>query len=241
MENLPKENVAILFMNQARDVQKLIENLSEKELTPSIITAEDDPTSFDAFIIPDFNESVIKSTHDQHKELLDKIRLEGTKGKPILALGNSAKLVIENHFIPELQDLKIEEKQEALLPLNVSLINTLSRKTVFNKELEEDEVVKAILRTGHASLQLKANELDEKEKASITNKLFINDQIAFCYCNEEGSIEETSEINPIKAIENIAGITNKRGNILAIFPHVEIHDKLLKSIKNHILEEKKWE
>ncbi|TDQ66619.1 phosphoribosylformylglycinamidine synthase [Maritalea mobilis] len=46
-----------------------------------------------------------------------------------------------------------------------------------------------------------------------------NGQIAFRYCDENGNV--TLEANPNGSIENIAGITNKQGNVLGMMPHPE--------------------
>ncbi len=46
-----------------------------------------------------------------------------------------------------------------------------------------------------------------------------NNQIVFKYCDENGEV--TKEANPNGSIENIAGIVNKRGNVLGMMPHPE--------------------
>tara|TARA_B100001741_G_scaffold232444_1_gene193599 strand:- start:320 stop:1003 length:684 start_codon:yes stop_codon:yes gene_type:complete len=46
-----------------------------------------------------------------------------------------------------------------------------------------------------------------------------NNQIALSYCNKNGEVNE--ENNPNGAIENIAGIFNKKKNILGMMPHPE--------------------
>lgn len=46
-----------------------------------------------------------------------------------------------------------------------------------------------------------------------------NGQIAFRYCDSDGNV--TLEANPNGSINNIAGITNKRGNVLGMMPHPE--------------------
>ena len=50
-------------------------------------------------------------------------------------------------------------------------------------------------------------------------KLKDNDQIIFSYCNENGDI--TNESNPNGSLLNIAGITNKKGNVVGLMPHPE--------------------
>jgi phosphoribosylformylglycinamidine synthase I len=55
-------------------------------------------------------------------------------------------------------------------------------------------------------------------------------QILFRYCTLTGEINEES--NPNGSLDNIAGITNKKGNILGMMPHPErASDPLLKSIE----------
>lgn len=46
-----------------------------------------------------------------------------------------------------------------------------------------------------------------------------NRQIVFRYCSPEGEISE--EANPNGSLHNIAGITNKEGNVLGMMPHPE--------------------
>ena len=46
-----------------------------------------------------------------------------------------------------------------------------------------------------------------------------NKQVVFRYCTEAGEI--TPEANPNGSIDNIAGIVNRRGNVLGMMPHPE--------------------
>lgn len=46
-----------------------------------------------------------------------------------------------------------------------------------------------------------------------------NNQIIFRYCNAEGEVLE--EANPNGAVENIAGISNAKGNVIGMMPHPE--------------------
>ena len=55
-----------------------------------------------------------------------------------------------------------------------------------------------------------------------------NNQIAVTYCNEDGKNSE--EFNPNGTLSNIAGIFNKKKNILGMMPHPErMIDKSLSS------------
>jgi phosphoribosylformylglycinamidine synthase len=46
-----------------------------------------------------------------------------------------------------------------------------------------------------------------------------NNQIVFRYCSASGEISD--EFNPNGALDNIAGIVNKKGNVLGMMPHPE--------------------
>lgn len=46
-----------------------------------------------------------------------------------------------------------------------------------------------------------------------------NNQIIFQYCDKEGSVNK--EANPNGALDNIAGIINREGNVLGMMPHPE--------------------
>jgi phosphoribosylformylglycinamidine synthase I len=51
------------------------------------------------------------------------------------------------------------------------------------------------------------------------DELEINGQVIYRYCDELGN--ETAEANPNGAIRNIAGISNKAGNVFGMMPHPE--------------------
>lgn len=53
----------------------------------------------------------------------------------------------------------------------------------------------------------------------ILDGLEANDQVIYRYCDADGNI--TAEANPNGAIRNIAGISNKEGNVFGMMPHPE--------------------
>jgi phosphoribosylformylglycinamidine synthase len=54
---------------------------------------------------------------------------------------------------------------------------------------------------------------------SVLKKLEDNGQVVFRYCTPSGEV--TPEANPNGALNNIAGITNVKGNVLGMMPHPE--------------------
>jgi phosphoribosylformylglycinamidine synthase len=61
----------------------------------------------------------------------------------------------------------------------------------------------------------------------------------FQYCDEHGNIVDEFPINPNGSYANLAGIANKRGNVLALMPHPErtfAGDPLFRSMHDYIKE-----
>tara|TARA_B100001971_G_C18226356_1_gene560723 strand:- start:1580 stop:1930 length:351 start_codon:yes stop_codon:yes gene_type:complete len=56
---------------------------------------------------------------------------------------------------------------------------------------------------------------------TLVKKLEKNKQIIFKYCDNKGKIVDKFPINPNGAVYNIAAISNKEGNVMAIMPHPE--------------------
>jgi phosphoribosylformylglycinamidine synthase len=54
---------------------------------------------------------------------------------------------------------------------------------------------------------------------STLSSLTANKQIVFRYCTPDGAV--TPDANPNGSLDNIAGITNERGNVLGMMPHPE--------------------
>lgn len=58
-------------------------------------------------------------------------------------------------------------------------------------------------------------------KDEVITKIFSNNQVLFQYCDSEGDVSRGYPWNPNGSIKNIAGITNKDGNIIGLMPHPE--------------------
>jgi phosphoribosylformylglycinamidine synthase I len=81
------------------------------------------------------------------------------------------------------------------------------------------------------------------------DKLQKNNQILFRYCDARGNI--TDESNPNGSLYNIAGISNREGNIIGMMPHPERAVekilgsadglKLFESVRNHFMRSVKLE
>lgn len=83
-------------------------------------------------------------------------------------------------------------------------LKVMNNKTPFTSLYSEGEVIK--LPIAHGDGCYVSNDINK-------------DQITFAYCDKNGNINEDS--NPNGSIQNIAGIINKKGNVLGMMPHPE--------------------
>ena len=117
------------------------------------------------------------------------------RGGKVLGICNGFQILCESHLLPG-----------ALLRNNNQQYIC---KNIFIKD-REDHVFKIPIAHGEGRYYADEKTLDELEK---------NGQIIFRYCNEEGEV--IPEANPNGSIRNIAGISNKTGNVFGMMPHPE--------------------
>jgi phosphoribosylformylglycinamidine synthase len=91
--------------------------------------------------------------------------------------------------------------------INLATINKLS---AFTSLVPENKVLR---------IPIAHNEGNYFAGKEVIDELESENRIVFKYCNNEGVISEDS--NPNGSINNIAGIINKKGNVLGMMPHPE--------------------
>ena len=89
-------------------------------------------------------------------------------------------------------------------------IRTENNKTPFTLSCRKRQIMKIPIAHNEGNYYIDKKGLKVLEK---------NNQIVFRYCDTRGKTK--SESNPNGALKNIAGIVNKKGNILGMMPHPE--------------------
>ena len=174
--------------------------------------------------------------------IINIIKKESEKGKPVLGICNGAQILVESGMVPGINKYY----------LSSSLTNN---KRVVNKE---------VLGTGyynswaHISCAIDPNKsaftrlLNSGESIhipfahaegrfvipeSLLEILINNDQIPFRYCDNNGNIINQFPTNPNGSMYNIAALSNASGNVMAIMPHPERTvngDKIFLSMHDYI-------
>ena len=96
-------------------------------------------------------------------------------------------------------------------------IKVISNQTKFTNKYKNNQTLKINIAHNEGNFFTDKNNLKELKDENL---------IAFKYCDEKGTISESS--NPNGSLENIAGIFNKNKNILGMMPHPErMVDKMI--------------
>ena len=82
--------------------------------------------------------------------------------------------------------------------------------TPWTSAYQQGEVIRLPIAHGEGRYYADAETLAELEH---------NHQVIFRYCGENGEVSQGS--NPNGSLNNIAGICNRRGNVLGMMPHPE--------------------
>ena len=174
--------------------------------------------------------------------VIDKVRLESLKGKPVLGICNGAQVLIESGLVPGLKDKQVgialtENKRMVRNEvIGVGYYNAWTYLKPFSKvkscsftlDIEPDDLFFIPLAHGEGRFVLQRGLYEQLKK---------NNQIPFKYCNKDGEIIDQFPTNPNGSEKNIAAVCNIAGNIMAIMPHPERTkngDKIFKSMKSYI-------
>ncbi|WNS76011.1 phosphoribosylformylglycinamidine synthase subunit PurQ [Bacillus sp. DTU_2020_1000418_1_SI_GHA_SEK_038] len=156
---------------------------------------------FDGIILPggaSFGDYLRPGAIACHSRIIEEVKKAAEAGKPVIGVSNGFQILLEAGILPGA--MKQNEGLEFICrSVEVKVENN---ETMFTSEYQQNEVLS--LPIAHWNGNYYCDE--ETLKSLIENK-----QIVFTY---NGS-------NPNGSLENIAGITNEKGNVLGIMPHAE--------------------
>lgn len=143
-----------------------------------------------------------------HSNLMREIKKFADAGGYVLGVCNGFQILTEAQLLPGVlmrnKNLKFICKDVYLKPENTD--------TIFTKRYKEKK-------TAHVSIaHADGNYFVQDDELKALND---NGQIAFKYADKDGNLAD--DANPNGSIANIAGVFNKKKNVLGMMPHPERH------------------
>lgn len=138
--------------------------------------------------------------------VMQSVKKRADQGLHVLGICNGFQILTESGL---LDGILVRNKKIKFVckPVNLRVENTSSN---FTSKYKNGEIIKVPV--AHMDGDFFAS-------PSVLKAILDNNQVAFRYVDENGQV--TPESNPNGSIENIAGIFNKKKNILGMMPHPE--------------------
>ena len=161
---------------------------------------ETDLSRFDGILLPggfSYGDYLRSGAIARFSNVMSEVVKAANAGKPVLGVCNGFQILLEAGLLPGAmrrnESLKFICKQEDLIVENDT--------TMFSGLYEKGERITVPVAHGEGNYYCDPETLAD---------LIANNQIVFSYAN-----------NPNGSVEDIAGITNKSGNVLGMMPHPE--------------------
>ena len=134
----------------------------------------------------------------QFSPMMQSIIKFANRGGKVLGVCNGFQILCESGLLP---GVLLRNANQKFVCKNIFITNTANKQNVPLK-----------IPVAHGEGRYYAHE-------NVMESLELNHQIIYRYCNEKGEITPLS--NPNGAVNNIAGICNKAGNVYGMMPHPE--------------------
>ncbi|WP_448528005.1 phosphoribosylformylglycinamidine synthase I [Raineya sp.] len=128
------------------------------------------------------------------------------KGGFVLGICNGFQILTEAGLLP---GVLLKNTSQKYICKNV-FIRPQNDDTLITYKLPRKKAYKIPIAHGEGRFYAPEKDLQE---------ILANGQVIFRYCDENGEI--TKEANPNGSLENIAGVCNKKGNVMGMMPHPE--------------------
>lgn len=222
---MPKPKIAVLYFPGNNCEEETRDRCIDTGMDADIVrwNSKQDLSKYHGFVIPggfSYEDRIRSGVIAAKEKIMGSVREEAKIGKPLLGICNGAQILVETGLIPGLKN-----KVEMALAPNINpfvsgyycewvfIKNANEKNTAYNLLYSKDEIIQVPIAHGEGRFTAKDQEL--------IKQLQKNRQIAFQYCDKSGKVIGKYPFNPNGTTLNIAAISNKEGNIMAIMPHPE--------------------
>lgn len=180
-----------------------------KEPVEFIWHADKKLNNFDCIILPggfSYGDYLRTGAIAHFANIMEDVKKFASKGGLVIGICNGFQILTEAGLLPGALQ---RNKNLQFICKNVHL-KCENNKTPFTTKFKKGQIIRIPIAHGEGNYTADKATLKELEK---------NKQIIFRYCDEKG--RATDESNPNGSMLNIAGICNKKRNVLGMMPHPE--------------------
>ncbi len=170
---------------------------------------ESDLSRFDAIVLPggfSYGDYLRCGAIARFSPVMEAVAREAEHGKLVIGICNGFQVLCESHLLPGAL-LRNEDLEFHCEWVN---LRTETTDSPFTTAMRPGQVLRVPISHGEGRYYA-----DEATLAELD----ADDRVAFRYCEPDGTV--TPDSNPNGSLQNIAGILNKRRNVLGMMPHPE--------------------
>jgi len=178
--------------------------------------------------------------------IINIIKAESQKGKPVLGICNGAQILIESGLVPGVNNYALcAALTDNKRVINGDVLGTGYYNSWANITCVVDPNQTAFTRHLDTSTFIRVPFAHAEGRFIIPDDLLTtlinNNQTPFRYCDDSGNIINEFPVNPNGSVYNAAAVCNPSGNVMAMMPHPERTpngDVIFKSMAEYIKEER---
>ena len=170
---------------------------------------ETDVEGFDCIVLPggfSYGDYLRTGSIASLSPIMKSVEKFAQEGNPVIGICNGFQVLVESGLLP---GALIKNSSLKFVCKWVS-VRVESTDNLFTENMQVGDTLDIPIAHAEGNFFCTPKELEA---------LNDNSQVVFRYCDEAGKL--SPESNPNGSMENIAGITNKAGNVLGMMPHPE--------------------
>lgn len=141
-----------------------------------------------------------------YSPIMNEVQKHANNGGYVLGICNGFQILCESKLLP---GTLLHNNHQKFMCKNTYL-RADNNESIINQNIPTNEVLKIPI--AHAEGRYFAT-------PDLLKEINENHQVIYRYCDENGTIDETT--NPNGSLENIAGVCNKNKNVFGMMPHPE--------------------